>query len=207
MTTNGHDDNESRGTYHSGGEGRGGANWTSTARPTRDSSPAPEHVMSTVPADYKQVPAWGIDMEHQQSYRKELPSDVENVRGPVQEWQIPHDKVHMSVEHPNLTPVFGTSCPPRGLSGSMRDYAYKFGEGTNRHWMTLIFADRVDILESTVIDAFRGHPDRFVQEKGWKANMKYGISPSAQRALTIGSVILGVVAVGALVASVMGDDD
>jgi hypothetical protein len=195
------DDDKSRGTYHSGGEGRGGAHWTSTPRPVRDSSVAPEHVTGTVPRDYRKIPGWGVDLEHRPSYPKELPSDVMTVRGEVRDWQIPHDKVHLSVEHPNLTPVFGTSCPPRGLSGLLRDYAYKFGEGANRHWMTLILADRIDILESTIIDALRGHPDRFIQEKGWKANVKYGISPSMKRALAVGGVVAGLTAIGYFLAT------
>jgi ElaB/YqjD/DUF883 family membrane-anchored ribosome-binding protein len=30
----------------------------------------------------------------------------------------------------------------------MRDYAYQFGEATNRHWVTLLAADRVNRVES-----------------------------------------------------------
>jgi hypothetical protein len=30
-----------------------------------------------------------------------------------------------SIEHEFLTPVFGTSTPPRGLSGVVRRYAYR----------------------------------------------------------------------------------
>lgn len=185
----------------------GGAQWTSTPRPERDTSLAPQHVTSTVPRDYKQVPGWGVDLDHRPSYPKELPSDVTNARGAVGDWQIPHDKVYVSVEHPNLTPVFGTSCPPRGLSGLLREYAYRYGEGTNRHWMTLILADRIDIAESIVTDALRGRPDRFIQEKGWKANWKYGISPSMKRALMWGGVVAGLTAAGFLLARTVGDDD
>jgi hypothetical protein len=33
------------------------------------------------------------------------------------------------MEHKFLTPVFGTSCPPRGVSGALRKLAYrKFSE-------------------------------------------------------------------------------
>ena len=79
--------------------------------------------------------------------------------------------VFMSVEQPNLTPVFGTSCPPKGLSGLLREYAYQFGEGANRHWMTLVLADRVDMIESMVMDAFRGRGEEFRRpESGIHAN-------------------------------------
>lgn len=45
------------------------------------------------------------------------------------------------------TPVFGTAQPPTGLSGQIRRLAYQVPEHTVRHWMTLLLADRVDVLE------------------------------------------------------------
>ncbi|HEY8469640.1 MAG TPA: hypothetical protein VIL18_08360 [Longimicrobiales bacterium] len=46
-----------------------------------------------------------------------------------------------------LTPVFGTSVPPRGVSGIMRRIAYRIPEHYARHWLILLAADRVDVLE------------------------------------------------------------
>jgi len=46
-----------------------------------------------------------------------------------------------------LTPVFGTASPPRGLSGVMRTAAYKIPEHFTSHWLILLAADRVDVLE------------------------------------------------------------
>jgi hypothetical protein len=48
------------------------------------------------------------------------------------------------------TPVFGTAQPPRGLSGWLRSAAYAIPDHFARHWMLLMLADRVDILESRV---------------------------------------------------------
>ncbi len=53
-----------------------------------------------------------------------------------------------------LTPVFGTCQPPRGLSGLLRRAGYKMPEHKAGRWMTLLFADRVDVWESRV----RRHP-------------------------------------------------
>ncbi|MFP5247252.1 MAG: hypothetical protein ACLGH0_11210, partial [Thermoanaerobaculia bacterium] len=144
MTAHAHDANDER--------------WTTGPRPARDTTPDPHHVSSTVPSDYRQVKGWGVDLHERPMFPREFKSNVKNVRGEVKHWQIPHTKVHMSVEHPNLTPVFGASRPPKLLSGLLRDYAYKFGEGANRHWMTLIVADRVDMIESLIVDALRGKP-------------------------------------------------
>lgn len=46
-----------------------------------------------------------------------------------------------------LTPVFGTTVPPRGLSGLMRTAAYEIPEHFTSHWLLLLAADRVDVLE------------------------------------------------------------
>lgn len=46
-----------------------------------------------------------------------------------------------------LTPVFGTTVPPRGLSGAIRTAAYRIPEHFTSHWLLLLTADRVDVLE------------------------------------------------------------
>lgn len=46
-----------------------------------------------------------------------------------------------------LTAVFGTSVPPRGLSGAMRRAAYRIPEHYTTHWLALLLADRVDAVE------------------------------------------------------------
>ena len=48
------------------------------------------------------------------------------------------------------TVVFGTAQPPAGLSGRLRSAAYAIPDHFARHWMLLILADRVDVLESRV---------------------------------------------------------
>lgn len=161
-----------------------------------DAVPARGHSCDHVPADYRQVNGWGADLDpaNRPMFPKELPSDVKTVRGHVTSWQVPRSKIHISNEQPNLTPTFGENVPPKGLSGMLRDYAYEFGEATNRHWMTLILADRVDIVESMVADLFRGKPDNYVREKGWLAYTQS--DEGRKRAMTVGAAALGALAVG-----------
>lgn len=54
---------------------------------------------------------------------------------------------------PRLTPVWGSAQPPRGVSGALRRGAYAIPEHFARHWMLLVLADRVDVLEDRVGDA------------------------------------------------------
>src|SRR5947209_1053068 len=48
-----------------------------------------------------------------------------------------------------LTPVYATSVPPRGLSGIIRRAAYRIPDHRVSHWMLLLLADRVDVVESS----------------------------------------------------------
>jgi hypothetical protein len=182
--------------------------WTSTPRPEKDSTLDPHHVTETVPSDYRKVLGWGVDLDpkNRPMFPKELSSDVMTARGDVQDWQVPDQKIHMSIEHPNLTPVFGISCPPKGLSGVLRDYAYHYSEGTNRHWMTLTMADRIDVIESLIGSALRGHPDRYIKEKGWGAKLKYA-EGHGRNWLGIGAGIVGVAALAVILSKALTSED
>jgi hypothetical protein len=50
----------------------------------------------------------------------------------------------------SLTPVYSTALKPKGVSGLLRRMAYRVPETEARHWMTLLLADRVDVLEHRV---------------------------------------------------------
>jgi hypothetical protein len=49
-----------------------------------------------------------------------------------------------------LTPVFSTAVPPRGLSGIVRRGAYRIPEHKAARWLWLMLADRIDVAESAV---------------------------------------------------------
>lgn len=53
-----------------------------------------------------------------------------------------------------LTPVYGTAQPPKGLSGVMRRAAYRIPEHSAMHWMMLLSADRVDVVEDRLTHGF-----------------------------------------------------
>ncbi len=44
-------------------------------------------------------------------------------------------------------PVSGTAQPPRLLSGALRRAAYRIPDRRTSHWLLLLLADRVDVLE------------------------------------------------------------
>jgi hypothetical protein len=55
--------------------------------------------------------------------------------------------------HKTFPPVFGTAVPPRGLSGKIREAAYRWPDHHMRHWTMLLFADRVDAWERRLAGA------------------------------------------------------
>jgi hypothetical protein len=78
-----------------------------------------------------------------------------------------------SIERPNLSATFGTPVPPSGLSGMIRRFAFKFDESEYGHWLNLLLADRVNVVEGVIDDLLHGHVPNCFAEEGWKAEWKY----------------------------------
>ncbi|WP_260189123.1 hypothetical protein [Actinophytocola gossypii] len=83
-----------------------------------------------------------------------------------------------STEHKFLTPVFGTSCPPHGISGAMRRFAYrKYSEARAAHWLLLLAADRVDAGEQHLRSLLTTRPDNPITQTGVRSEVfAHGIS-------------------------------
>jgi hypothetical protein len=63
------------------------------------------------------------------------------------ERQPPNPRVTKRRELTQLTPVYSSALPPRGISGVLRRAAYRIPESHPQHFMLLMLADRVDVLE------------------------------------------------------------
>jgi hypothetical protein len=135
------------------------------------------------------VKGWGSDLDPK--VRPGVPRDkapelgVELLYPPITQ-QVPRIKIHKSTEHGRLTPIFGTSCPPRGLSGAIRDFGYKFSEGRLSRWLTLMLADRVNVVEDVLGDLSRGQIPNIPKEMGLKSELQYNAAGFAKKvALTV----------------------
>jgi hypothetical protein len=120
----------------------------------------------------RSIPGWGVDLDYEE--RTAVPKEDFDPGATGAHWDFPERQPEKwprerSPEHGILPPVFGTACPPRGISGAIRRYAYTLGEGKTSHWMLLMAADRVDMVESMVEAALQGHPDNPITESGVKA--------------------------------------
>jgi hypothetical protein len=116
------------------------------------------------------IPGWGADLDP--ANRPAVPKEAFDPASTGAHWDFPDQQPETrprerSIEHKHLTPVFGTSTPPRGLSGAMRKYSYRrFSEARAAHWLILIAADRVDAIESHLRSFLTLHPDNPITETG-----------------------------------------
>ena len=79
------------------------------------------------------------------------------------------------MEHAFLTPVFGTSVPLKGVSGVIRKAAYRtYSEARAAHWLLLLAADRVNVLESNLGSFLSLRPDNPVTESGVLSEFSHG---------------------------------
>lgn len=126
---------------------------------------------------HKNIVGWGIDAdpENDPTYpmKHYTGADHDRLNYERAPQQRQHVEILKSNERPVITRVFGTSTPPSGLSGILRRYAFRFSEGSAGHWMTLILADRVNVIEGIVDDLAYGHVPNIFAEKGWNAEWKY----------------------------------
>jgi hypothetical protein len=116
------------------------------------------------------IPGWGVDLDPKD--RPSVPKlqyqpDMTGARWDFPKRQPEKWPRERSIEHKFLTPVFGTACPPKGLSGVIRRTAYrKYSEGRAAHWLLLIAADRVDAWESHLRSFLTLRPDNPITETG-----------------------------------------
>ena len=106
-----------------------------------------------------------------------------------------------SNEGPDVTAVFGASTPPRAISGMLRRLAFRYSESSYGHWLPLMAADRIGVVEGYVEDLSRGHIPNVFAERGWAAEWKYN---RTSLLLRIG---VGVALIAAAAAYVGSDDD
>src|SRR4051812_31717064 len=107
---------------------------------------------------HSHIPGWGADLDR--SMRPGVPKErrpppLEGVHWDAPPPQRRTVEILMSTEHLAMPPVFGSSVPPRGVSGWIRRRAFRHSENDLRHWLMLLFADRVDSVEGVVADARR----------------------------------------------------
>ena len=145
--------------------------------------------------DSSQVKGWGIDAnpKNDPTYPMKNRNNGEHAG---YSWDRPAqqpdtvESLH-SNERPNLTAAFGTSTPPAGLSGVIRRAAFQYSENSYGHWVPLMLADRVGVVEGVLDDLAHGHVPNFFGELGLKAEWEHNRKSLVTKVL-VGAVIASV---------------
>lgn len=138
------------------------------------------------------VKGWGADKDPKDrpAYPKErIPARDIGVHWDHPDQQTQTVRVFHSLERSRITPVFGTTCPPRGMSGRLRELAFSRTENDVLHWLTLLFADRVDMVEGFIEDLRTGHIPNIWKEMGGPAELKYNRAGLFKKAAITGAVL------------------
>ena len=151
-----------------------------------------EHQASLSPPRRPDIPGWGVDLRPED--RPAFPMERTPPRGVHVHWtqaeQQPESvEILTSTERPGITPVFGTTVPPSGLSGVLRRYAFGFSENDVRRWMILLMADRINMVEGLLQDLARGHVPNVPGEMGLRAELKHNPQGAARKAAALVAVV------------------
>lgn len=129
--------------------------------------------------DTSSVVGWGVDADprNDPTYpirdRSSDDHSGEWLRPPQQQAQV---EILQSVEHKRLPAVFGTASPPKWVSGAIRRLAFRWSESNWIHWLLLIGADRVNMVEGLVEDVASAKIPNIPKEMGVPAEWRHNRS-------------------------------
>lgn len=145
------------------------------------------------PVDTSQIKGWAADADpkNDPTYPMKHRNNGEQAG---YSWERPTQQqtdveVLQSNERPNMPAVFGTTVPPAGLSGVFRRFAFKYSESSYGHWLPLVLADRIGVVEGILADLAHGHVPNILGELGGKAEWQHNRKEFVMRMLT-GAVLV-----------------
>lgn len=148
--------------------------------------------------DYKQIKGWGVDADpkndptYPMRNRMNVSQDPDSKSHPS---PMQHDdtEVLKSNERYRVSTVYGTTVPPSGLSGMIRRFAFRYSENEYRHWLPLLVADRVHVVEGILEDLSKGTIPNIFAEKGYAVEWKHNRTAFVTKMAAIAAVTAGVV--------------
>jgi hypothetical protein len=128
--------------------------------------------------DPSQVIGWGVDADPENDPTYPMRQDAHPAHG--LDWERPAIQpetveILRSTEHNRRPAVYGTSSPPSGISGSIRRQAFKSSEGKWSHWLLLLLADRINVVEGVGQDLARGHIPNIPGEMGIRSEIAHNM--------------------------------
>ena len=159
-----------------------------------------QEVKARAAVDTSKILGWGVDADPRNDptypYRDRSQDD-----GPGMDWQRPplqqpDVEILRSIEHNRLPAVVGTSTPPSGLSGVIRRQAFKYSESNWAHWLMLMGADRINVVEGVLQDLGRGKVPNIPAEMGVRSEWQHNKRGLATKIAVAGALTAVIFALG-----------
>lgn len=143
------------------------------------------------------IQGWGIDMRPEDRPAYPMWNETEKTGSHYTEESIPKQemifKEFKSIERPQMPPVYGQTVAPTGLSGLIRAFAFRYGEGSFGHWLPILLADRVNMVEGILDDLLHLRVPNFWKEMGLNAEWKYNRKNFVKKTVITTAVVAGAV--------------
>lgn len=139
------------------------------------------------------IRGWGVDADPQNDPTYPM-RDQSQDDGLTANWdrpavQRPQLEILQSIEHIRQPAVVGTSVPPSGVSGMLRRAAFGWSESNWLHWLLLMGADRINVVEGVVEDLGRGQVPNIPGEMGLRSELAHNKRGFARKAAVAGGVL------------------
>jgi hypothetical protein len=157
---------------------------------------SPEGMAAQQRIDPSTVVGWGVDADPQNDPTYPMRDRSQESKGGL-DWERPtlqgrDIELLRSTEHNRRTAVFGTSTPPSGLSGAIRRQAFKKSEGKWSHWLMLLAADRINVVEGIGDDLIHGRIPNIPAEMGIRSELQHNM-PGLIRKVAVTGAVLAVI--------------
>ena len=154
---------------------------------------SPEAMAAQQRIDPTQVVGWGVDADPANNPTYPMRDISKDSKGGL-DWPRPAlqpetVEVLRSTEHNRRTAVFGTSTPPSGVSGALRRQAFKSSEGKWSHWLILLAADRINVVEGVAADLMAGRVPNIPAEMGIKSEVAHNMPGLIRKVAVTGAVL------------------
>jgi hypothetical protein len=150
----------------------------------------PAKIRSTQSMDFSTISGWGIDANPDNDptypFRDRSQDNVQDADRPtIQRADV---EILKSIEYVRRPAVVGTLTPPRGISGLIRRLAFRWSESNWLHWLMLMGADRITVVEGVFDDLAHAHIPNIPAEMGIRAELQFNKRGFVQKTAIIAVV-------------------
>lgn len=151
--------------------------------------------------DTSAILGWGVDADPRNDPTYPMRDQTQD-HGLSRRWdrppvQQPDVEILQSIEHVRQPAVVGTSMPPSGVSGMLRRTAFRWSESNWIHWLMLMGADRINVVEGVIDDLAHARVPNIPGEMGIRSELQFNKRGFAKKAAVV--TALSAVAIGLIV--------